>query len=88
MSTKDRLMLDGKPLVEQPGWANEPATDDEQTSRAWLNNQKLLGRLGGIIADSEDSSTNYKQHVADYLDKKFPQEDSTTTSDYGILPKS
>jgi hypothetical protein len=80
--------LDGKPLVEQPGWANEPASDDEQTSRAWLNNQKLLSRLGGIIADSEDSSTNYKQQVAEYLDKKFPQQHPLMTSDHGILPKS
>ena len=53
-----------------------------------MKNTLNISAKNSIIADSEDSSTNYKQHVADYLDKKFPQEDSTTTSDHGILPKS
>lgn len=88
----DRLTLDGKPLVEQPGWANEEQPDTEVRDAAeiaiarrqkqlWRDsgfigvepNQKLLNHLGGIVDSTEDGSVNYKQYIAEYLDKKFPQ---------------
>lgn len=88
----DRLTLDGKPLVEQPGWANDGQQDVDAEEAAeiararrqkqlWRDsgfigvepNQKLLDHLGGIVASTEDGSVNYKQYIAEYLDKKFPQ---------------
>jgi hypothetical protein len=73
----DRLMLDGKPLVEQPGWANEEQQDvdaEEAAEIARARRQKQLWRDSGLIGcfeGEEDLSTNYKQHVADYLDEKY-----------------
>lgn len=75
----DRLTLDGKPLVEQPGWANEEQPDTEVRDAAEIaraRRQKQLWRDSGLIGcfeGEEDLSSNYKQYIADYLDKKFPQ---------------
>ncbi|OQX02735.1 MAG: hypothetical protein BWK73_41715, partial [Thiothrix lacustris] len=75
----DRLTLDGKPLVEQPGWANEEQPDIEVRDTAEIaiaRRQKQLWRDSGLIGcfeGEEDLSTNYKQYIAEYLDKKFPQ---------------
>lgn len=52
--------------------SDEEMTDQALSSQASAANQQLLKRLGGIIACSEDGSSNYKQYIADYLDKKFP----------------
>lgn len=73
----DRLTLDGKPLVEQPGWATEEQPDTEVRDAAEIaraRRQKQLWRESGLIGcfdGEEDLSTNYKQYLAEYLDKKF-----------------
>lgn len=75
----DRLTLDGKPLVEQPGWADEAQPDTEVRDAAEIaiaRRQKQLWRDSGLIGcfeGEEDLSTNYKKYIAEYLDKKFPQ---------------
>ncbi len=72
----DRLSLDGKPLVEQPGWANEVQQDvdaEEAAEIARARRQKQLWRDSGFIGcfeGEEDLSTNYKQYLAEYLDEK------------------
>ncbi len=73
----DRLTLDGKPLVEQPGWANDGQQDvdaEEAAEIARARRQKQLWRDSGLIGcfeGEEDLSINYKQHVAEYLDEKY-----------------
>ncbi|MEN9501634.1 MAG: hypothetical protein RI964_919 [Pseudomonadota bacterium] len=74
----DRLTLDGKPLVEQPGWANEEQPDREVRDTAEIARalrQKQLWRDSGLIGCLEDGdpnlSTNYKQHIAEYLNEKY-----------------
>jgi hypothetical protein len=75
----DRLILDGKPLVEQLGWADEEQQEvdaEEAAEIAIARLQKQLWRDSGLIGcfeGEEDLSTNYKQHIADYLDKKYSQ---------------
>lgn len=75
----NRLMLDGKPLVEEQGWSNESESGEGATGqseqKAWENNQEILSRLGGLVSGSVDSSTNCKQYVGEYLDKKFSRQD-------------
>jgi hypothetical protein len=75
----DRLTLDGKPLVEQPGWADDEqqcAETQDAAEIARARRQKQLWRESGLIGcfeGEEDLPINYKQHIADYLDKKYPQ---------------
>jgi hypothetical protein len=74
----DRLTLDGKPLVEQPGWANEgqqEAETEEAAEIARARRQKQLWRESGLIGALEDGdadlSAHYKQYVAEYFNEKY-----------------
>ena len=60
MSTKSTIAY-GETIETE---SDEEMTDQALSSQASAANQQLLKRLGGIIACSEDGSSNYKQYIA------------------------